>query len=116
LTEIILQKSDGTTTIGLPVVLIATEAVVLVFVAELSFGSCFERTPLLLVCFELGLLAGRAAFLVRGLATASAFSDVDDPDEQAVAVSTNATTNGKDNFFNFMNLLIGVPLRVATCS
>jgi hypothetical protein len=46
----------------------------------------------------------RAAFLVRGLAATS--FEVEDPDEQEVAVRTSATTSGKDNFFNFMKLLV----------
>jgi hypothetical protein len=80
--------------------------VVLVFVEELSFDVCGVRTPLLEVCFELVFLGGSAAFFVRGFATTSSF-EVVDPDEQAVAVRTNATTNGKDSFFSFMRLLLG---------
>jgi len=33
---------------------------------------------------------------------------VDDPEEQAVALMTSAITNGKDSFFSFMILLMGV--------
>ena len=52
------------------------------------------------------ILEGQASdFLTT---TFSSF-EVDDPEEQAVAVMTNAITNGKDSFFSFMILLIGNP-------
>jgi hypothetical protein len=58
--------------------------------------------------------AGSAAFFVRGFATTTSSCEVVtttsslevvDPDEQAVAVKTNAATRGKDIFLNFIKLL-----------
>ena len=73
----------------------------LVFVAELSFGAYGVSTPLLEDCFALVVEAGRAAFLVRGFVTGVVSSAAVDPEEQAVAVVTSATTNGKIIFLNF---------------
>jgi len=50
-----------------------------------------------------------AFFEAAGLATTFSSFEVDDPDEQAVALMTNAITSGKDSFFSFMILLIGNP-------
>jgi hypothetical protein len=49
-----------------------------------------------------------AVVLVAGLATTFSSFEVDDPEEQAVALMTSAITNGKDSFFSFMILLMGV--------
>ena len=97
------------------------------------FLVCFDFLSL----FGFGFVASPAAFLVRGAAGVflstlrrldgqslgdfasealaaglpGTFSscEVDDPDEQAVALMTNAITNGKDSFFSLMILLIGNP-------
>ena len=59
------------------------------------------------------MAAGSAAFFVRGLATTTSSCEVVttasslevvEPEEQAVAVKTNATTSGKDIFLNFIKL------------